>query len=131
MAHGRDVALALAPAFVGAIKDGHMLGLEMRRAFHRHGAGQGLHEDRRGFFAEGGLHFFNGNDKAWVEGSGQFGFPGAEFFFGKALGQQIAARDAGRGIGDVEPAHHVAFDVLDLPGIIAQAHHGLGNGTVH
>ena len=34
-------------------------------------------------------------------------------------------------VGDLQPAHHVALDVLDLGGGVAQAHEGFGNGPVH
>ncbi|OQA37758.1 MAG: hypothetical protein BWY56_00657 [Acidobacteria bacterium ADurb.Bin340] len=131
MAHGADEALALAAALVGAVEDGQMLRLQVGRAFHGHGARQGLQEAGGGFFAEGGPQAVHGNHEAGVEGCGELLLPALELGFSEALGQQLGAGDAGGLVGDFKPADHVALDVLDLLGGVAQAGQGLGDGAVH
>ena len=131
MAHGGDVAPPCAAAAVGAVEDGEVLVLQVRRTLHGHGAAQGQQEGLHLSQLELALEAVHIDGVGRIKGRGEFLLHQGDLFFGPAGALEHGAGDAGRVVGDLQPAHHVALDFADLLGGVAEAGQGFGDGAVH
>ena len=150
----RKAALAAAPAAVGAVEDGQVLGLQARRAFQHHGPAAvgvggldlGLREAERGQHVEGEVveprlveaQRLDAEVAAErplvereldVEGAGQARLERLQGGLGEALLLEPRVADAGRVLERAE-ADRVADDLLDLGLAVAERAQGVGHRAV-
>ena len=131
VAHGGDIAPAGAAAAVGAVEDGQVLILEVGRALHGHGAAEAEQEGLHLLGAEVPLQAIHIDGIGGVEGGGELLLHQGDLLVGPAVALEHAAGDAGGLVGDLQPAHHMPLDLLDLLRAVAQPGQGLGDGAVH
>ena len=150
----REIALANAPAGVGAIEHREMLGLEIGRAFERHraagvrvgGLDLGLGEAERGQKIEARRVIALGRDlehlgerldaerpfvedEADVESGAKRGLDLVDRLLRQTLGLERGMIDARR-MGERRAADRISDDVGDLLLVIAERAQGLGHGAV-